>query len=136
LKNIEDASYVIEIYKGFAIMRCDDSLKVASIKDPKRHTHMHSLHACRKLINDMLVEKIPLKRSTYYLISLSRLTENPEYREKLNRIVNVRKQKGKKQSYHNKNNPVGKGSNYGNNWLGKEKENKWEKVKNIWQKHS
>jgi len=108
MAEIFDPKYVVDIYKGFAITRCDDALRVACISDPKRHTHLHSLKACYKVINDMLSEKIPLKRSTYYLISLARLSANPVYIDKINAIVEVRKQKGKKLAYVNQNNGVKK----------------------------
>lgn len=62
----------------------------------KGHTHLKSFKAGKDAINFVLKRKIPSKASNYYLISLMRISEDPQYISKIKTLMDTRKQKGKK----------------------------------------
>jgi len=64
----------------------------------KGHTHLKSFKAGKDAINFVLMQKIPSRASNYYLRSLIRLSTNSHYIGKIEDLIKVRKQKGKKLS--------------------------------------
>ena len=65
------------------------------------HTHMPSKRLAKTVINNVCYGKIPLNSRNYTLISMYRLSNDKEYREKIQEILDTRKQKGKKDNYFN-----------------------------------
>jgi hypothetical protein len=66
------------------------------------HTHLRNKSSALAAINFVLLEKIPRRSSNYYLISLIRISDNPEYVAKVNQLIDTRRSKGKKQDYYNR----------------------------------
>lgn len=56
------------------------------------HTHVKNFHTCKYLIDMSIHESIPEKHlSDYLLVSLIRLSNNPDYIKKLNQILEQNK---------------------------------------------
>lgn len=85
---------------NFIIFNADGGIVVYNTdKDfDKGHTHLKSFKAGRDAINFVLMQKIPSRASNYYLRSLVRLSTNSRYINKIEDLIKVRKQKGKKLS--------------------------------------
>lgn len=62
---------------------------------------MKNFNPCFRLIDSVIDKKIPCKTGFYYLSCLARLSSDNNYIEKVNRLINTRKTKGKKQNYMN-----------------------------------
>lgn len=65
------------------------------------HTHLRNFNAAKKAIDLVLNKKIPKSTNGYYLTSLIRLTNDEDYIEKIEELIEVRVQKGKKDKYYN-----------------------------------
>ena len=65
------------------------------------HTHMKSKRLAKTVICNVCYDKIPLNSRNYTLISMYRLSNDEKYREKIQEILDTRKQKGKKDDYFN-----------------------------------
>lgn len=65
------------------------------------HTHMKSKQLAKTVIHNVCYGKIPLNSRDYTLISMYRLSDSKEYRDKIQKILDTRKQKGKKDNYYN-----------------------------------
>lgn len=88
--------------KDFRIDKCDDCLRITRIDvDGDKHTHCKSKHLAETIINNVCSEKIPLHSHSRTLESMKRLSDNERFIKKIDKILEVRKQKGKKQTYHN-----------------------------------
>ena len=92
----EEKKKKIKEYRGFEISHCGDGLRVTRINDEQdRHTHLKCYNACYNVIDDVLSEKLPYSRSKWYLISLMRLSTNPEYINKIQKVLDARENKTK-----------------------------------------
>ena len=89
--------------KDFKIDRLQDgSFRVTRTDiDGDYHTHMISKRLAKTVIHNVCYGKIPLNSRDYTLISMYRLSNDAEYREKIQEILDTRKQKGKKDNYYN-----------------------------------
>lgn len=88
--------------KDFRIDKCDDCLRITRTDiDGDLHTHCKSKHLAENIINNVCSEKIPLHSHSRTLESMKRLSNNEKYIQKIEEILDIRKQKGKKQIYHN-----------------------------------
>ena len=88
--------------KDFKIDKCDDCIRITRTDiSGDKHTHVKSKHLAETIINNVCSEKIPLHSHSRTLESMKRLSCNEKYIKKIEEILNVRKQKGKKQIYHN-----------------------------------
>ncbi len=88
--------------KDFRIEKCIDCLRIARIDvDGDLHTHVKSRKLAETIINNICGEKIPLHSHSRTLVSMKRLSNNSEYVKKIDELLNVRKQKGRKQTYVN-----------------------------------
>ena len=88
--------------KDFRIDKCEDCIRITRIDvEGDLHTHVHSKKLAETIINNVCSEKIPLRSHSRTLESMKRLSDNGKYIEKIEEILNVRRQKGKKQTYHN-----------------------------------
>lgn len=65
------------------------------------HSHFKSKQLANKVIINVCNGKIPLNSHNYTLISMYRLSNDEEYRNKIQELLNNRKQKGKKDYYFN-----------------------------------
>ena len=65
------------------------------------HTHMLSKQLAKTVIHNVCYNKIPLNSQNHTLISMYRLSDSKEYRDKIQKILDTRKQKGKKDNYYN-----------------------------------
>jgi len=65
------------------------------------HTHLKSKCSALAAIDFVLKEKIPKRCGNYYLISLTRISDNEKYVAKVRELISVRGSKGKKQIYRN-----------------------------------
>ena len=65
------------------------------------HTHMLSKQLAKTGIHNICYDKIPLNSQTHTLISMYRLSDSKEYRDKIQKMLDIRKQKGKKDNYYN-----------------------------------
>lgn len=88
--------------KDFKIEKCDDCIRITRTDvDGDLHTHVKSKHLAETIINNVCSEKIPLHSHSRTLESMKRLSCNEKYIEKIEDILKVRKQKGRKQNYIN-----------------------------------
>lgn len=60
------------------------------------HTHMKSKRLAKTVIHNVCYGKIPLNSQNYTLISIYRLSDSKEYRDKTQKILDTRKQKVRK----------------------------------------
>ena len=90
--------------KDFKIERCDDCLRITRIDvEGDLHTHVKSKRLAETIISNVCSEKIPLHSHSRTLVSMKRLSNNKMYIKKIDELLNVRKQKGRKQPYVNPN---------------------------------
>ena len=88
--------------KDFKLNKCDDCIRITRIDvDGDLHTHIKSKHLAETIINNVCSEKIPLHSHSRTLESMKRLSDNEKYINKIEEILEVRKQKGRKQNYFN-----------------------------------
>lgn len=91
--------------KDFKIERIQDGSFRVTRTDIKGdyHSHMLSKRLAKTVIHNVCYNKIPLNSRNYTLISMYRLSDSKEYRDKIQEILDTRKQKGKKNNYYNSN---------------------------------
>ncbi len=65
------------------------------------HTHMKSKQLAKTAIHNVCYSKIPLNSRDYTLVSMYRLSDDENYRDKIQQILDTRQQKGKKNDYYN-----------------------------------
>jgi hypothetical protein len=53
------------------------------------------------VVDDVLAKKLPMKRCKWYIVSMIRLTDDEDYKAKLQEILTTREQRGKKEKYVN-----------------------------------
>ena len=88
--------------KDFKIEKCEDCIRITRTDvDGDLHTHVKSKHLAETIINNVCSEKIPLHSHSRTLESMKRLSDNEKYIKKIEEILEVRKQKGRKQNYFN-----------------------------------
>lgn len=91
--------------KDFVIDRLQDgSFRVTRTDiNGDYHTHTKSKKLAKTVIHNVCYDKIPLNSRNYTLISIYRLSNDEKYRKKIQKILDTRKQKGKKDDYYNPN---------------------------------
>lgn len=88
--------------KDFKIEKCDDCLRITRTDiEVDYHTHIHSRKLAETIINNVCSEKIPLHSHSRTLVSMKRLSNNEKYIRKIDELLIVREQKGRKQTYYN-----------------------------------
>ena len=86
----------------FRVEKCLDCIRITRTDtENDLHTHVHSRKLAETIIDNVCSEKIPLHSHSRTLESMKRLSDNKVYIAKIEELLNVRKQKGKKQTYHN-----------------------------------
>lgn len=88
--------------KDFKVEKCIDCLRITRL-DVKGdlHTHVHSRKLAETIISNVCSEKIPLHSHSRTLESMKRLSDNSKYIKKIDELLMVREQKGRKQTYYN-----------------------------------
>ena len=90
--------------KDFRVDVCEDCLRITRLDiDGDLHTHCKSKRLAETIISNVCSEKIPLHSHSRTLESMKRLSNNDKYIRKIDDLINVRKQKCKKQPYVNQN---------------------------------
>lgn len=88
--------------KDFRIDKCEDCLRITRLDvEGDLHTHVHSRKLAETIISNVCSEKIPLHSHSRTLVSMKRLSNSKQYIEKINELLMVREQKGRKQIYFN-----------------------------------
>lgn len=87
-------------YKGYFIDKTKTGYRI-SRADNSAHTHLSNLQPSYKLIDNIIDKRIPKRCGLYYLLSHIRLTDDENYKRKLNDYYNMRVSKGEKQLYIN-----------------------------------
>ena len=88
--------------KDFRIDVCDDCLRITRTDiEGDLHTHCKSKRLAETIINNVCSEKIPLHSHSRTLVSMKRLSNNEKYITKIDELLEVREQKGRKQTYFN-----------------------------------
>ncbi len=82
-----------EEYHGFIIQRTETGSRVCRSDDNKTHIHFRNRNAAKRLIDNVVDEKIPRRVGNYYLSCIARLTKNERYKEKVEQLLDVRKRK-------------------------------------------
>ena len=86
----------------FKIEKCIDCLRITRLDvEGDLHTHIHSKKLAETIINNVCSEKIPLHSHSRTLVSMKRLSNNKQYIKKIDELLMVREQKGRKQTYYN-----------------------------------
>jgi hypothetical protein len=67
----------------------------------EKHTHVKNFNAAKKVIALAMNKKVPRDFPDYLIVSIIRVSDDEDYIEHLEELVEVRKQKGKKLKYHN-----------------------------------
>lgn len=88
-------------YKGFFIDRTETGYRVSNQSDNSIHTHLRNKNPCFKLIDNVMGKRIPKRCGLYYLKSHIRLTDDLDYKRRLQDYYNVKVNKGIKQQYYN-----------------------------------
>ena len=63
--------------------------------------HLHSRKLAETVINNVCSEKIPLHTHSRTLVSMMKLSDNENYISKISKLLDTRRQKGRKQTYVN-----------------------------------
>ena len=88
--------------KDFKIEKCEDCIRITRTDvDGDLHTHIRSKKLAETIITNVCSEKIPLHSHSRTLESMKRLSDNEKYIKKIEEILIVRKQNGRKQNYFN-----------------------------------
>ncbi len=88
--------------KDFEVIKCDDCLRITRIDiEGDYHTHVKSKKLAETIISNVCSEKIPLHSHSRTLESMKRLSNNNKYITKIDELLMVREQKGRKQTYYN-----------------------------------
>ena len=88
--------------KDFKIEKCDDCLRITRLDvEGDLHTHCKSKKLAETIISNVCSEKIPLHSHSRTLVSMKRLSDSKQYIKKIDELLMVREQKGRKQTYYN-----------------------------------
>lgn len=85
----------------YQIDKTKDGYRVRFISDDTHHTHLKSKNGAINAIKYVTQGKIPKRVSSWYLVSLQRISLDNDYIEHIQELLDTRKQKGVKQMYHN-----------------------------------
>ena len=88
--------------KDFRIEKCLDCLRITRLDiEGDKHCHCKSRKLAETIIANVCSEKIPLHSHSRTLVSMARLSDNEKYIQKIDELLMVREQKGRKQTYYN-----------------------------------
>ena len=104
----EIKSSIVHEYKHMVVFRHDNEFVVWNIKKPlsnkktKGHSHIASFKMAKLICKNIVNNKKPKSRNMYILRSYVRCATKVDYIDKIEELISVRKQKGKKTNYRNK----------------------------------
>ena len=88
--------------KDFRIEKCLDCLRITRLDiEGDKHCHVKSRKLAETIIANVCSEKIPLHSHSRTLVSMARLSNDEKFIKKVNELLAIREQKGKKQNYFN-----------------------------------
>lgn len=92
----------------FIILRASKGFIVYNTKKEweSGHSHLRSFKAAKTAINLVRKGKMPRSRGFYYLTTLQRIATDERYVARIEQLKTTRRQKGRKQVYHNVNKRV------------------------------
>lgn len=94
-----------QIYQegSFKIYKAGNNFIVhnSSYKFKEKHSHVRNFKVAKSLIYFAKEHIIPRTYSAYLLTSLTRISDDEEYIQHIEELIDVRKQKGKKLKYKN-----------------------------------
>ncbi len=92
----------------YSVNNCEFIVHNTKLPFENHHTHINRFSTAKFLINISLYKTVPKRLSDYLLISLIRLSDDDEYTEKLNNMLNKNKKdrlgysyKDKRKNYYN-----------------------------------
>lgn len=91
----------IEIINEFIVERTVTGYRITANDGSDRHTHIKHHGYCNKLINYVVNKQIPKNTGNYILESCIRLSNDENYKNKVQQFLDVRRNKCK-QHYYNK----------------------------------
>lgn len=65
------------------------------------HSHLKSKRRAKEVINNSIRKSFPLHWSNYFIHTMIRLTTDSNYKERLEKLRETRKRKGRKKSFRN-----------------------------------
>ncbi|HBG3789803.1 hypothetical protein VXC74_13490 [Clostridioides difficile] len=65
------------------------------------HTHLKSYNAAKTVIDLAIRKKIPRSNSIYFITSLKRISNDMNYIKSINKLMDIRSDKGLKEKYIN-----------------------------------
>jgi hypothetical protein len=88
---------------GYKVYRAGNDYIVhhAKYEFEDKHTHLKSLNLAKRVIHYLHTRSVPRTQSDYVLTSLLRLTDDPHYKDQVETLIAVRRQKGHKPKYLN-----------------------------------
>jgi len=89
-----------EYNRGFIIQRTETGYRVCRSDDNSVHIHFKNFNPAKRLIDNVVDEKIPRRVGNYYLSCIARLTLNIKFKEKVEQLLDVRVNKSR-QRYFN-----------------------------------
>ena len=106
IKNLSNSKYIgssqsevtMSMYKKD---KTENGYRICKDDNTNIHTHIKNLNPSYKLIDNVVNHKIPTRCGLYYLESHIRLTDNEDYKRKLQEYYDVKVNKGRKQEYFN-----------------------------------
>ena len=84
---------IFQVKEGYVVYNTKKSFQ-------EGHTHLKHFEAAKTAIDLVINKKIPRSTHSYYLTSLIRLSVDDNYIDKINELIEVRVQKGKKDKYY------------------------------------
>ena len=87
-------------YKGYFIDKTEHGWRICKEDNADIHTHLKNLNPSYKLIDNVVLNKIPKRCGNYYLKSHARLSTDEKYIQKVTELLEARKNKTK-QFYYN-----------------------------------
>lgn len=87
-------------YKGYFIDKTEHGWRICKEDNTDIHTHLRNLVPSYKLIDNVVLKKIPKICGNYYLESHARLSTDEKYIQKVTELLEVRKNKTR-QFYYN-----------------------------------
>lgn len=91
----EDTFKIYRVGNGYVVHNADYDFV-------EKHTHISQLKTAKQVIYFVKKQKIPKTFSAYLLTSLIRLSDDEHYCQKIQLLLQIRKQKGKKERYVNR----------------------------------
>ena len=87
--------------KYMAVFRKQKRIIVRNMRQEfEYHSHVDSERVAKTICNNVVNKKFPKTRNHWLLISHIRVSDDPEYTKKIEKLLEVRRDKGKKYFYN------------------------------------